>query len=116
MNLQTQSAIENLQSSIFAEPLHDLLARPVVIVVQVQDDGVERQPLVAADRAAAPDVFQAIEETMKSRADGLDFTRQRVRAFVRRAKRAGSAVLGEVLAEGLLRPATRAGGDSVGEL
>ena len=36
------------------QPLDNLLARPVMVVVQVQDDRVERQPLVAADGTPPP--------------------------------------------------------------
>ena len=52
-----------------AQPFDDLLARPMMIVVQVQDDRVERQTLVAADRASAPHVLEAVEQAIEPRPD-----------------------------------------------
>src|SRR5260221_8448929 len=89
-----------------------------MIVVEMQDDRIERQPFVAALGAAAADVLQTVEQTLQARADGMRFlriARQRVRAFVGRAERAGSAVVGEVFAERLLRPALRALRNRVGQ-
>ena len=62
-----------------------------MVVVEMKDNGVKRQALVAADRAAPPDILQAIERTMEARADGvrLDWiARQGVSALVRGAERA----------------------------
>ena len=56
---------------------------------------------------------------MKTRTDRVRFVRiarQRVRAFVRRAERAGAAGLGEVLTEGLNGSALRALRNGLGEL
>src|SRR5438874_136681 len=108
-----------LGHSSLLQPRDDLLARPMVIVVQVQDDRVQRKPLLAADRALPADVLEAIEQATHSRADRMRFfriARQRVRAFVRRAERAGSTRLREVFAEGLSRTPLRACGDGIGEL
>src|SRR3954471_5553892 len=88
---------------LFPEPADDLLARPVMIVVQVQDDRVERQPLVAALRAAAADVLEAVEEAIEPRPDRSGVLRQRIGALVGGAERARSALVREVLAERLVR-------------
>src|SRR5579863_8320619 len=101
---------------LFPEPADDLLARPVVIVVEVQDDRVERQPLVAAFGAATADVLQAVEQAIQPRPDRTGLLRQRIRAFVRRAKRTRSTLAGEVLAEGLVRAPLGAFSDRVSEL
>jgi hypothetical protein len=76
------------------EPLDDLLTRPMMIVVQMQDDRVERQPLVAPFRAAPSHVLEAIEQAIEPRMDvrGL-VARQHVRAFVRRAEGARPTVV-----------------------
>jgi hypothetical protein len=104
---------------LFLQPVDDLLARPVMIVVQVQDDGVERQPLVAALGTAAADVLEAVEQPIETRPDGVRFlgiARQRICAFVRRAKRAGSTFGREVLAKGLGRAPLCAFSNRLGEL
>src|SRR5262249_37191364 len=49
------------------EPVDDLLARPVMIVVQMQDDRVQREPFVAPDRTAAPHVLEAVEQAIQTR-------------------------------------------------
>ena len=80
---------------LFPQPADDLFPRPVMIVVQVQDDRVERQALVASLGTAAADILEAVEEAIEPRPDGVRFlriARQRIGAFVRRAKRAGSAL------------------------
>lgn len=51
------------------QPLDDLFARPMVIVVQVEDDGVERQPFVAADRTSTAHVLEAVEEAVETGPD-----------------------------------------------
>src|SRR5439155_2367628 len=58
--LDVDDDVRELRQLIFLEPLHNLFARPVMIVVQMQDDGVERQPLVAAFGAAAAHVLEAV--------------------------------------------------------
>src|SRR6185436_10233737 len=98
------------------QPLDDLLTGPVMIVVEVQDDCVERQPFVAADRASATDVLEAVEQAIESRPHRDGIVGQRIRAFVRGAERARSALAGEVFTEGLRRSATRTLGNRVGEL
>ena len=105
--------------SIFLKPVDDLLARPVMVVVQMENDRVERQPFVAAFRATASDVFEAIEETIHARPDRVRFVwipRQRVCAFVCRTESAGSPRIREVLAKRLCRSAPCAGGYRFGEL
>ncbi len=90
-----------------------------MIVVQMQDDRIERQPLVAADRAAAAHVLEAVEQAVEPRADRmrrLGIARQRVRALIGRAERARAALAREVLAERLRRPAPGALRDRVGKL
>src|SRR5262249_36947095 len=47
---------------LLLQPLDDLLTRPVMMVVQVKDDRIERQTLVAALGTAAADVFEAVEQ------------------------------------------------------
>src|SRR6267154_2736750 len=101
---------------LFPEPADDLLARPMVIVVQVQDDRVERQPLVAPFGAAAAHVLEAVEQTIEPRPDRAGLLRQRVGPFIRRAERARSALGGEVFAEGLARAPLGALSDRVGKL
>src|SRR5262249_51590145 len=104
---------------LLLQPLDDLLARPVMIVVQVQDDGVERQALVAADRTAAAHVLEAVEQAVESRPDRVRFLRiawQSVRPLVRRAHGAPPALRREVLAERLCRAPLRAFGNGLSEL
>src|SRR5471030_2553890 len=101
---------------LFPEPTDDHLARPVMIVVQVQDDRVERQALVAPFGAAAADVLEAVEQAIEPGTNRAGFLRQRVRPFVGRAERARSAGAGEIFAEGLRRAPPCALGDRVGEL
>src|SRR2546421_3253595 len=90
-----------------------------MIVVEMQDDCVERQTFVAADGTAPPHVLEAIEQPIETGSDGVRFlwiARQRVRALVCRAERAGPASLREVLAERLAGTPSRARGDRIGEL
>src|SRR5262245_30613450 len=90
-----------------------------MIVVEVQDDRVERETLVAPLRTSAAHLLETIEETMETRADRVGFVRiarQRVCAFVGRAERAGAAGFRKVLAEGLRRATPCAFLDRVGEL
>ena len=90
-----------------------------MIVVQMEDNGIERQAFVAAHRASPPDILQTIEDPMQARAYRLGFVRiarQRVRPFIRGAQGAGAAGLREVLAEGLAGPAPRAFRDRLSEL
>src|SRR6266851_2663213 len=101
---------------LFPEPADDLLARPMMIVVEVQDDGVERQPLVTPFGAAAANVLQTVEQAIQPRPDRAGLLRQRIGAFIRRTERARSALVGEVLAEGLARTPPGAFSDRVGEL
>ena len=54
---------------LFPEPGDDLLARPVVIVVEVQDDRVQRQPFVATLGTLPAHVLEAIEQAVEARAD-----------------------------------------------
>src|SRR5471032_705376 len=84
---------------LFPEPADDHLPRPVMIVVQVQDDRVERQPLVAALGTLAADVLEAIEQAIEPRPNRAGFLRQRICAFVRRAQRARAALVRKVFAE-----------------
>src|SRR5437773_9042135 len=65
-------------SLVLLQPIGDLLASPVMVVVQVQDDGIERQPLLAADGAAPPHVFETVEQPVQARAERRHFFRQRV--------------------------------------
>ena len=87
-----------------------------MIVVEVQDDRVERQPLLAALRALLGDVLEAVEQALQPRPDGVRVARQCVRALVRRPERARSAEIVELLAERLVRAAPRAFGDRVSQL
>src|SRR3954449_5749433 len=89
---------------LFSQPADDLLARPVMIVVEMQDDRVQRQPLVAAFGAASADVLQTIEEAIEARPDRTSFLRQRIRALVSGPERAGATCVGEIFAECLVRP------------
>src|SRR6516225_6203795 len=88
----------------------------MMIVVQVQDDRIERQPLLAAHRTSASHVLQAVEETMQPRSNGMRILGQRIGAFVGRPERARSAVSVEIFAERLARSAPRAGNDRLSEL
>src|SRR5262249_29119964 len=115
----TRTPHSKFQILLSLQPLDDLLARPVMIVVQVQDDRVERQTLVAALGAAASDVLQAVEEaggTGPDRVRLFRVARQGVGAFVRRAERARSALRRKVLAERLRWTPSRPFGDGLGEL
>ena len=73
--LDVNDDIRQLGQLIFLEPFHDLLARPMMIVVEVQDDGVERQPLVASLGTSATDVLQTVEQTLHPRTNGVRFVR-----------------------------------------
>ena len=104
---------------LFLQPLDDLLARPLMIVVQMEDDRVERQAFVAAHGTTAADVLEAVEEPVETRPDGVRFlrvARQRVGAFVGGAERAGTALGRKIFAEGLRRTPPRAFSNRVGEL
>jgi hypothetical protein len=46
---------------LLPEPRCYLLPRPMMVVVQMQDNRVERQPLLATDGASAPHVFETVE-------------------------------------------------------
>src|SRR5262245_57369437 len=98
------------------QPVRDLLARPVMIVVEVQDDGVERQTLLTSDGTRAADIFEAVENAIETRADLMRILGKRVRAFVRGAKRAATTVVIEVFAEGLRRTPPCARDNRLGEL
>ena len=87
-----------------------------MIVVQVQDDRIEREALVAPLGAAPADVLEAIEQAVEPRANRAHFVRQRVGAFVGGAERALSAAAGEIFAERLRRAPSRALGNRVGKL
>jgi len=90
-----------------------------MIVVQMQNDRVERQPLVATHRTAAAHVLEAVEEAIEARADRMRLVRiagKRVGAFVGSSEGAGAALIGEVFTESLRRPPSGAFSDCVGEL
>ena len=84
-------------------PVRDPFTRPLVVVVEVQDHGPERQPLLAPFGAGSQRVLEALEEPREVVwANALRLAGQSVHPFVRRAQRArGSAPL-EILAERLL--------------
>ncbi len=86
-----------------------------MIVVEVQDDGIERQALVAAHRAAAPHVLETIEQAIEARTNRVRVMRERIRAFVRGAKRARATGVREVLPKCLGGPPPRAFGNRFGE-
>jgi hypothetical protein len=94
--------------SVPSQPFHDLFARPVMIVVQVQDNGIEREPFMAPHRTSAAYVLETIEDPMEPRVDGVGVLREDVSAFVSRTERARAAMIVEILAEGLKRPASGA--------
>src|SRR3954469_15799942 len=62
-----------LPNSSALQPVDDLLARPVMIVVQVQDDRVERQAFVATLGTAAADVLEAVEQPIETWPDRVGF-------------------------------------------
>src|SRR5438874_13656761 len=109
------SSGNSYRRSIFPQPFYDLLARPVMIVVEMQNDRVERQPLVAADGTSPAHVLEAVEQSIETRPHRRHFAGQRVCALVCRAERARSTVVGKIRAE-RLRPALRARSDRFGEL
>lgn len=116
--LEIDNDVREFGQSIFFQPVDDLLAGPVMVVVQVQDDRVERQPLVAAFWASAADVLETVEEAIHPRPDAVRLVRvarQRIGPFVCRTERARSSIVGEIFAERLAWPALRAFGDRVGE-
>jgi len=107
----------SLRGSNPTQPRRDLLARPLVVVVQVDDERADRNLLLAARRAPARRVLQAIEEPIQTLRHGVvRVGRQQVDAFVRGAKRARSAVGAEVAPEGLRRAAPDARQDGFGQL
>jgi len=86
-----------------------------VVVVQVDDERADRNLLLAARRAPARRVLQAIEEPIQTLRHGVvRVGRQQVDAFVRGAERAGSAVGAEVAPERLRRAALDARQDRFG--
>src|SRR5262245_56311240 len=90
-----------------------------MIVVEVEDDRVERQSLVAAHGALASQVLEAVKPPIQPGTNRVRFfrvARQRVGTLVRRAERARAAFLREVFAEGLARAALGARGNRLGEL
>src|SRR6478736_929127 len=101
---------------LLPKPCCNLLPRPMMVVVQMQDDRVQRQPLLTADRTAAAHVLEAVEQAVEPRPNGVRVLRQRVRAFVRSPERARPAVIVEVLAERLTRSALRTRNDRLREL
>src|SRR5687768_2757829 len=90
---------------VVAQPLRDLLARPLVVVVEMNDDGADRQALLRARRAAAHFVVQAVEQQIQPlRPDAVGVARNPVDAFVGGAERARALAAAVVLAERLVRP------------
>src|SRR4029453_8523803 len=70
----------------------DRFARPVVVVVEVQDHGAERQALLAAQGAAAQRVLEAVEQALEILGPNpRRVSRQVVDALVRGAESARGA-------------------------
>src|SRR5262249_17329367 len=86
------AATLGLEILIALQPFDDLLACPVMIVVQMKDDRVQWQALLAALGAPAAHVFQAVEEAIQPRANRPYFVRQGVCALICSAERARSPV------------------------
>src|SRR5688572_10936967 len=85
------------------DPRGDALARPVMRVVQVNDQRAERQLLLGALGAGAYHAFEAFEEAIEAlRPDAVGLVRQAVDAFVGRAERAGAVAAAIVVAERLV--------------
>src|SRR5262249_35844752 len=99
------------------QPIGDLLARPDVVVVQVDQHRGERQPLLTSFmRAAFRDLVEAPEEALEAVRNQLPVVfRQVIDGVVDRAERARPAFLVEIAAE-TLSSAHRAGANVVGQL
>ena len=94
-----------------------MFSRPLVVVVEVDDQGAEGQALLAAFGAAADDAVEAVEEAVEALgAQAVGVFGEAVDAFVGRAQGAGALATFEVLAEGLLRAMLRAFPDGVRQL
>src|SRR5262245_16724597 len=95
------------------EPLRNLLARPAMVVVEVNDDRSKRQPFLATVAAwtAANRAFEAVKEPLEvlCRVDTFRLSRQPIHAFVRRTERTGRTLAFEIVAVRLLRPPLSAG-------
>ncbi len=75
------------------EPLGDLLSRHTVIVVQVDDHGCQRQPLVAALRTFLHDLVEAAKQPFEVIGYQLAvLAGQMVHPFVNRAQRTGATL------------------------
>jgi hypothetical protein len=88
-----------------------------MVIVQVNDDGADRQALLRAGRTAAHLVVEAVEQQVEAlRADAVRVARDPVDAFVGGAERARAAAPAVVLAERLIRPPLDSLEHGVGQL
>src|SRR5215471_20045732 len=110
------STFPDFQIALYAfsrQPISDLLARPDMIVVQVDEHGSERQSLrTTFMRAAFRDLVETSEQSLEMIRNQLAVTRQVVHRIVNRAERARPAVIVEIAAE-TLRTALRTGADVI---
>ena len=103
-------------SGLAAHPLGDALARPLVVVVEMDHQRGDRQVLVARTGTTARRVLEEVEQAPHPRVESAHVTRQQENAFVGGAERVRSAVLAKVFAEGLHRPATDARHDRLRQI
>src|SRR5262245_57997645 len=94
------------------EPLRDLLARPLMVVVQMHHDGgeAERLAAVVTVRALAHRALEAVEEPLEilRRTQAAGLARQPIHALVGRAQGARRAPAAVVVAKRLVRAPQRA--------
>src|SRR6185369_8272962 len=91
-----------------------LLTRPAMLVVQVDDDGREDEPLLAAlHRATADGALQHVEEPLQvlRRMRAFHVCRQPIHALVGGAERTGGTLALEVVAVRLFRSPLRTRAD-----
>ena len=91
INGSDPSVMRALRHVGVGDPRRDAFARPVMRVVQMDDQRAERKLLLAAFGTDADDAFEAFEQAIEAlRADAVGRVGQAVDALVGRAERAGA--------------------------
>src|SRR5262245_40396576 len=101
------------RSGLAGNPSRDLLARPGVIVVQVDDDGCKPELFCTALGGTLAKRLETIEHSIEisRRPHFVGIAGHVIHAVVGGAQRAGRVLTSEVVAESLLRPSFRTGTD-----
>jgi hypothetical protein len=113
----TDTPIAFLRIRFLCQPIRDLLARPTVIVIQMDDQWRKRQPLLTLLVGAWLDDFvEAPEQPLEMIGHELSVLAwEMVNALVYGTERAGTTLLVEVAAEAL-GPARRTRADEIRKL